>query len=444
MKKLLKILAVCSAATVAACLTACGDKPHDHTYSSEWTPGEITHWHESTCEHIGLRDAESPHVDDDGDGTCDVCGAPAYYGRLVISNVNSLEVGSSRDLDPRFTDPDFAGTVTYKFDGDAIKIEGNIVTALKSGATVSVTATTAYHSKTFTVTTVEVSTVVDFGTVAAYVGYAPSPLLLDGIAPNASVTFTYDNTKMRIDSAARTVTALQDGTFTVYVKSGSTDGTLTVDCSTVDRSDTAFSARKYRDYAETELAAAWTERGDSNSTLFIGDSFFDRRWFWNDFYTELDGKNVVNGGISESTAQEWEGEFYDVYLADTAPKNLVINLGTNNIGLGDSAYDAALKLQRMMLFMHSRQNLRNTEIYWFSITPRGDSDGAGKDGIIRSVNASMKKWCDAFDWVTYVEVYDKIDISTHLRDDKLHPLATTYGSVYLPALYAAGLEIENK
>lgn len=448
MKKLLKILAVCSAATaVAACITACGDASHTHTFSSDWTPGEITHWHESTCEHIGLKDAESPHTDDDGDGKCDVCGAPAYYGRLVISNINGLEVGSSRDIDPRFTDAEYAGEVTYRFDGDAISIAGNTVTALKAGATVSVTATTAYHSKVFTVTTVAVSTSVDFGTVSAYVGYTPSPIILDGIAENASVTFTYDKTKMTVDAAARTVTALQDGSFTVYVKSGTTDGTLTVDCQTVDRTDMAFSAREqdYKKYAQTTLLSDWTAHGGGNkSTLFIGDSFFDTRWFWTDFYADLDGKDAINGGISGTTAQEWEGEYYDVYLSKTAPKNLVVNLGTNNIGIGDSAIATTEKLQRLMLFLHSRANLRNTDIYWFSIAPRGDNDGLGKEDDIRAVNAAMEKWCAALDWLTFVDVYDSIDIGTHLKDDKLHPLITTYDEIYLPALAAAGLQYENK
>ena len=179
MKKYLKLMAVVSAATMlTASLAACGgDTPsappaHTHTYSAEWTQGETTHWHGSTCEHVGLKSDEAAHVDSDDNGKCDVCdyGMRVDYGKLIISDILNLEVGKSRAINPRFTVAEHAGTVKYSFESDAISIQGNTVTAIKSGATVSVTATTAHHSKTFKVTTIATSTVVDYGTVYAFVG----------------------------------------------------------------------------------------------------------------------------------------------------------------------------------------------------------------------------------------------------------------------------------
>lgn len=49
---------------------------HTHTYASEWTKGETTHYHKNTCGHDDLekyRQDEAPHVDENNDGLCDVC-----------------------------------------------------------------------------------------------------------------------------------------------------------------------------------------------------------------------------------------------------------------------------------------------------------------------------------------------------------------------------------
>lgn len=445
MKKYLKILAAVSAATMlAASFAACGSE-HKHTYSSEWTPGETTHWHESTCEHEGLKSDEKPHVDSDANGRCDVCDAvmPGNFGKLIISDVLNLEVGKSRDLNPRFTIAEYAGTVSYSFEGDAISIENDRVTALKAGATVNVTATTARHSKTFKVTTVGTSSIIDYGTVNAYVGYAASPFFLTGINSNASVTYTYDNTKLTIDQTKRTVAALQAGSFVVEIKSGDVEGKFTVNGQVSAREDYNIRDSGNKEYAKTSRLADWNDRGTAGkTTLFIGDSFFDLRYnFWSNFYSDLTGKDAVNGGISGTVAQEWEGGYYDVYLQYAQPKNLVINLGTNNLGAGESATMATANLQRMLLFFHSRENLKNTQIYWFTVAPRGDINKAND---IVQLNNKMIEWCEALDWITCVNVYPDLDVNTHLKTDKLHPLATTYRNIYLPKLAAAGIQYELK
>ncbi|MDE6401247.1 MAG: SGNH/GDSL hydrolase family protein [Clostridiales bacterium] len=450
MKKRLKLLAVVSAATMlAASFTACGGgsegTEHKHTYGVGWIAGETTHWHESTCEHTGLKSDEAMHFDGNNNGMCDVCNAvmSVDYGRLIISDILNLEVGTSRVINPRFTVTEYASAVEYSFDSDAISIEGDRVTALKAGATVTVTATTARHTKTFKVTTVAASTAVDFGTVNAYVGYSASPFFLDAIGGDASVTYTYDNSKISIDQTNRTVTALQSGSFRVEVKSGEIEGAFTVNGQISAREDYAIRDSNNETYAKTSRLQDWNERGTAGkSTLFIGDSFFDLRYdFWANFYTDLAGKDAVNGGISGTTAQEWEGGYYDVYLSKTAPKNLVINLGTNNLGRGESASTAAMNLQRMLLFFHSCENLKDAQIYWFNIAPRGDIN---KSSEIVAVNKEMSKWCAALDWVTAVDVNSRLDVTTHLKSDKLHPQATTYTSVYLPALATAGIQYEIK
>ena len=47
------------------------DKPHTHTYSTEWSTDETNHWHECTC---GDKKDVAAHKDANNDHKCDVCG----------------------------------------------------------------------------------------------------------------------------------------------------------------------------------------------------------------------------------------------------------------------------------------------------------------------------------------------------------------------------------
>lgn len=59
----------------------CGENGgHEHTYAEGWTTTEDEHWREVTCGHdIPVAD-KSVHVDEKGDGTCDICGyTPPHF-----------------------------------------------------------------------------------------------------------------------------------------------------------------------------------------------------------------------------------------------------------------------------------------------------------------------------------------------------------------------------
>ncbi len=55
----------------------CGyyDKTHEHTFAEEWSFDETNHWHAATCGHHGAVADKAPHVDENNDGVCDVCGS---------------------------------------------------------------------------------------------------------------------------------------------------------------------------------------------------------------------------------------------------------------------------------------------------------------------------------------------------------------------------------
>ena len=53
---------------LALLISSCGE--HQHTFSSDWSYDDNTHWHKATCEHTDLKGDEAPHTF--GDWTIDV------------------------------------------------------------------------------------------------------------------------------------------------------------------------------------------------------------------------------------------------------------------------------------------------------------------------------------------------------------------------------------
>lgn len=50
-----------------------GTTEHTHTFAEEWSSDAENHWHASTCDHKDEKSDVAAHVDEDGDGMCDVC-----------------------------------------------------------------------------------------------------------------------------------------------------------------------------------------------------------------------------------------------------------------------------------------------------------------------------------------------------------------------------------
>ena len=70
MKRALSLILVLALAVLT--LAACADE-HTHVYGDDWKTDADYHWHESTCEHEGLKSSVGEHVDDDENGACDIC-----------------------------------------------------------------------------------------------------------------------------------------------------------------------------------------------------------------------------------------------------------------------------------------------------------------------------------------------------------------------------------
>ena len=65
-------LAIC-AVCLAFGITACNNNEHVHTFSEDWTRSTTEHWHEATCEHTDEKSDLGAHEDLDNDGKCDKC-----------------------------------------------------------------------------------------------------------------------------------------------------------------------------------------------------------------------------------------------------------------------------------------------------------------------------------------------------------------------------------
>lgn len=171
-------------------------------------------------------------------------------------------------------------------------------------------------------------------------------------------------------------------------------------------------------YAEkiAQYKKDWAEKGkDGETTLFIGDSFFDGE-FWSTFDNFYWSKNALRCGVSSSTSYDWE-VFTTEFLKDTNPKNIVMHIGTNNIY--DDKKDAEVTveaLQRMFSYMH--ETLPSTKIYYFGISLRTYDDA--KIATTKAVNAAMEAWCAEKDYITFIGGTVERLTGDMLRDN-VHP-----------------------
>ena len=255
------------------------------------------------------------------------------------------------------------------------------------------------------------------------------------------VVYSYDESKLSIDGVAHTVTALAAGRHQVKVTCGELEARFFVTCSNVDKSGAWWQDPPHAAYDE-ELAQKYASQGhNGETTVFIGDSFFDNtEGNWGNFYTSY--ANVYDAlelGIGGSTTYDWENFLFDGILSGMQPKNLVVNLGTNNLAAdGDMVEGLAENLQRLFTLLHDK--MPDTNIYYFSIAQRVDT--TAHTTKISAVNTYMKQWCENKDWITFVDVEDKV-ASSDLKDG-LHPKDETYSGIYVPALEAAGCVVEKK
>ncbi|MGN1093405.1 MAG: SGNH/GDSL hydrolase family protein [Candidatus Neoclostridium sp.] len=362
------------------------------------------------------------------------------YGTLTVSDVEgAMEGAKGITIEYTFSNPDFSEPIEYSFEGNDIEIVNGRINVLVGGKTIVVTAKTEHHETTFTVTTL-----IDYGTltvedVIAWVGYPASELdfAFSKSEYAEQLTYEYDATALTIDAAKNTVTALKAGEFEVLAKSEHFADRFKVKAETVNKSDSRYNVSADNDNRIAGKLSVYNNAGnDGKTTLFIGDSFFDERWFWTNFDQTYAGKDAIIAGVSGSTSYDWE-HFTETFLKFVSPKQVAMHMGTNNVyDDNDTAAQAISALQRMFYVMH--QAMPETHIYWFNISQRSyDPD---KIAIVSSVNSQMTKWANGRTWLTVIDTSSKL--TNDMLKDNVHPKLEHY-DVFVDALKDAGAVIED-
>jgi hypothetical protein len=294
---------------------------------------------------------------------------------------------------------------------------------------------------TATTTTTTAPAPVDKGTLSipqvyAWVDYPDSDFYPIFSIPESAepLTYTYDTEGISIDAGKNTVKALKEGEYTVIAKSESFEAEFKVIAQKINRSEKGangkvkFSASEYASQAANRKTQ-WESKGvDGQTTVFIGDSFFDTA-FWSNFYNvSYPGKDALCLGISATTTYDWEEWITRGWLSQAKPKNIVMHMGTNNVyDDGEDVAGTVSSLQRMFTLMH--EQFPDTPIYWFGISQR--SYDLEKIAAVKKINKQMQAWCDARDYITYIDTPSQL--KNDMLKDNVHPKVEHY-SVFVNAL----------
>ncbi|MGM9874053.1 MAG: SGNH/GDSL hydrolase family protein [Bacilli bacterium] len=157
--------------------------------------------------------------------------------------------------------------------------------------------------------------------------------------------------------------------------------------------------------------------------VFFGDSFFDPRGFWTDFYSTFSSYNAFVTGIGTARTNDWM-TIKKENLLDLNPKSVFINLGVNNaIAAGDNSKTLAAKL--IALFEELHYQKPDMEIYYYGIIHSGEQSW---NSISDGSNEIIEEYALSKSYLTYLDIPSLVnpEISKYLKSDNLHPNDACY------------------
>ncbi len=254
---------------------------------------------------------------------------------------------------------------------------------------------------------------------------------------------TTDAKSLDITNGIATPKKRENKTVNVTAKSEHFETTFKVEIELISYEEgEMLSLYEYKDVNNNDLTAKVNNRATvcskatENTTLFLGDSFMDSDFIVEYWATYSVKKDVINAGISSSTSYHWERACSKI-IGDTAPKNVVIHVGTNNFyDFHDTVEDTEASLMRLFMYIHT--SYPTTNIYWFNITQRTDTKYAEQ---VKQTNAYIANRAEELDFLTVVDTSSKVT-SAMLRDG-VHPTKDNY-KVFTDELVKAGCEIAAK
>lgn len=340
-----------------------------------------------------------------------------------------------------------AEAVSYEYENDFdLSIKDGKVVCYKAGE-YTVTAKTPSCSVTFKIIGKDAIVVDD---LFAWVGYPASDMSpMIALPGETEVTYTSDSDIISIDG--NYVTALAEGTANVTAEVGGYETVFSVTCKTVDKNGSLYymwgDSWNWVGKAQADRIKYNQSGTDGKTTVFLGDSFFDPDFFTTffQFYRDYDALCL---GIGGTTSHQWEmffdGEGYYSgvkygQFAGISPKNVVVQLGNNNIyNDNSSSQEAAEDMQRFFTFLHGK--LPDTQIYYFGVTPRSSGMGA-QTSLVKRFNSAMGKFCENKDWIVFMDTCD--EMTADQLADTIHPKPAAY-KIFVDALSANGLKLEEK
>ncbi len=382
---------------------------------------------------------------------------------LTVENL-TLDVGQEAEISASVTGNSKNEPVTYSFSGDNIAIKDGKVTALKENSVTTVTAACGKATAKFTVTVRHQ----DIGTLSVsvpknkeleqdgvlYTNFDARPLVATFSNPAMEEPVTYT-----VDPAFAGKVFIEDGMIWAEGKfKEAADVTVTASTS---RHYVTFTVRVQRLIGQgngndlnledsiERLEKTWQDRGgQTGGLLWIGDSYFDTRWFFTNFYEKYDGQNAYCVGISSTTTMHWE-LLVERLVYTVQPKVIAVHVGSNNIhDLGQSADQVAQNVQKLLSDIH--ENLPDTHIIYYGIEPRLYQ--LSKNEIAADATAQIQQFCQQNPaWLTYVDAPawfmkedGTINVGAFRPNDHAHPALALYDKYIAAAaevLERLGIEI---
>jgi hypothetical protein len=331
--------------------------------------------------------------------------------------------------------------ISYRYDKTKLRIVDNYIECFSVGE-YSVIADGKEIQKEFKVTALHALEIDDTYTWVGYPDVELTPIL------NIDEEVRYETDSKIIEINGNKVKALEPGESLVKAIAGRFEKEFMVLSLTPQRESQLYYWKDNWLTKAVNYQNEYAENGtNGKSTIFIGDSFFDP-FFFKTFNTYYGSKDAFCFGISSSTSNTWEMLFKDLnadannqdnsYFKEIKPKNIVIQLGNNNIyANGRLAKYAAIDLQAFLTLIHGL--LPDTKVYLFAVTPRATREELRE--ITLEFNLIMNRYATTKPWLVYLDTTDKM--TSDKLFDGIHPAPEHY-IIFVEALENAGIELEEK
>lgn len=258
--------------------------------------------------------------------------------------------------------------------------------------------------------------------VDAFIGYSPYRIthMYVGEGVEEEITgYTYNEKYCTVDSLGR-ITPKAAGSSYVYAVTKSGRHPVRVNVKAGE------SFRNHIRESAAIMQQKFQDRGaKKNAAVFLGDSFFDPRGFWEEsnFYSAFSGKNVFLTGIGTAKTNDWMTIKQENIFA-YQPKALFVNLGINNlINAGDNGKTLAAKLMTLFEEWHYMKN--DMPIYYYGIIKTANETWNQQSKIS---NQLIREFASKTDYLTYLDIPSVLNptISSYLKPDGLHPNDAAY------------------